>query len=266
MLNAYAFGHFAAAAPLAQKATELDSGNPEPARALAFLYFELGDDNKFFDATAQAAKHWPDSPDIQILLALVNLVQLDAAGSVRHAQRAFDAEPRYDLALKILRNVDLQNGRYNTALARYETTYPELFVPGAPRVDGSNYRAAIDLALVAQKLGDRERASVLLDGAARVIQTIPQRGGAGYGISDVQILALRGGKARALAVLGEAEKAGWRGPLWRYYRDFDPDLDLIRNEPEFKAIFADIERDMARQRAELAKRPRDATIILAPAQ
>ena len=36
---------------------------------------------------------------------------------------------------------------------------------------------------------------------------------------------------------------------WRYYRDFDPNLASIRNEPEFKAVFADIERDMAQQRA-----------------
>jgi hypothetical protein len=49
---------------------------------------------------------------------------------------------------------------------------------------------------------------------------------------------------------------------WRYYRDIDPTLDSIRKEPEFKAIFADIERDMARQRAELAKRPKDAKLEL----
>ena len=52
-------------------------------------------------------------------------------------------------------------------------------------------------------------------------------------------------------------------PLWRYYRDFDPNLASIRNEPEFKAIFADIERDMAQQRARLAARPKDAPLDLA---
>jgi len=62
---------------------------------------------------------------------------------------------------------------------------------------------------------------------------------------------------------GEGTWAGWRGPGWRYYRDFEPTLASIRNEPEFKAIFADIERDMARQRAELAARPRDAPLDLA---
>jgi len=62
--------------------------------------------------------------------------------------------------------------------------------------------------------------------------------------------------------LREAEQVGWRGPFWRYYRDFDPNLASIRDEPEFKDVFADIEHDMARQRAELAKRPKDAPLDL----
>jgi hypothetical protein len=37
----------------------------------------------------------------------------------------------------------------------------------------------------------------------------------------------------------------------------------IRNEPEFKAVFANIERDMAQQRARLARRPKDAALDLA---
>jgi len=36
-----------------------------------------------------------------------------------------------------------------------------------------------------------------------------------------------------------------------------PSFDSIRDEPEFKAIVADIERDMARQRAELEQRPQE---------
>lgn len=47
---------------------------------------------------------------------------------------------------------------------------------------------------------------------------------------------------------------------WLYYRDIDPKLGSIRDEPEFKVVFADIERDMARQRAEIAARPKDAPL------
>jgi hypothetical protein len=138
-------------------------------------------------------------------------------------------------------------------------------VHGAPRIDASNHRVAIDLALVAEKRGDSEWAGVLLDSAARVIRTTPRLGISGYWVADVQIHALRAQKAQALAALRDAERAGWRA-WWRYFRDFDPNLASIRNEPEFKAIFADIERDMAAQRAELAARPNDAPLDVAPAQ
>ena len=266
ILNAYAFDRVADAVPLAQKAMELDSGSPVPSDVLELLYFDLGDDNKLFDMTAQAAKRWPDDAEIQRMLAFVNLLRLDAAGAVRHAQRALDANPRHDLALAILRNADLQTGRYDAALARYEQAYPELFVQGGPRFDVSNHRAAIDLALVFQKRGDSDRAGALLDGAARVIRTTPRLGISGYWVADVAIHALRGQKAQALAALREAARVGWRGPLWRYYRDFDPNLASIRNEPEFKAVFADIAREMAAQRAQLAARPKDAPLDVAPAQ
>ena len=83
----------------------------------------------------------------------------------------------------------------------------------------------------------------------------------GYAVNDVRIHALRGDKSLALAKLREAEQAGWRF-LWRYYRDYDSSLASIRNEPEFKAVFADIERDVAQQRANLAARPKDAPLEL----
>ncbi len=70
----------------------------------------------------------------------------------------------------------------------------------------------------------------------------------------VHIHALRGDTAKALVALREAEIAGWRGFGWRYSRDFDPNLAALRGEPEFKAVFADIETDMARQRQALEKR------------
>ena len=49
-------------------------------------------------------------------------------------------------------------------------------------------------------------------------------------------------------------------PSTAWCRDSDPALAPIRNEPEFKAVFADIERDMAEQRARLAARPKDAPL------
>jgi hypothetical protein len=118
---------------------------------------------------------------------------------------------------------------------------------------------------VLQHTGEGERAKALLDRCEAYLATIPRMGTSGYGIADVVIHALRGDTSTALAKLREAEQAGWR-TSWRYARDFDPNLASIRNEPEFKAVFADIERDMAQQRARLASRPKDAPLDLADKQ
>jgi hypothetical protein len=154
--------------------------------------------------------------------------------------------------LAILRNGDLEEAHPDTAIARYRAAYPELFVAGAPAVDRANLNAAIDLAATYLRQGATGRANLLLDSAAANFAKMPRLGDFGYRISDVHVHALRGEKAKALAALRDAQAAGWHGPLWRYHRDFDPNLASIRSAPEFKAIFGDIERDMAQQRARLA--------------
>ncbi len=254
---AYALNRFADAVPLMQKAVELDPGGPGQLVSLADLYLDLGDESRSFSTIEQAARRLPDDWSIQAWLAVIDLFRRDHAGTVRHAERSLALYPRNPVALVILRDAHLQNGRYEDALARYKKAYPELFVQGAPRLHRLNYGVAVDLAVVLQKRGDTARGRVLLDSAAQAIGKLPRLGNQGYGLRDVQIHALRGDKAKALTALREAEKAGWRSS-WRYARDFDPALASIRSEPEFKAVFTDIERDMARQRAELAGRHKGA--------
>src|SRR6185295_8226209 len=144
-------------------------------------------------------------------------------------------EPRHGEALVLLSNADVKRGDYAGARARYARAYPELFAE-PPKIHIGNYFIAISLVPALQKTAERARASVLLDRIDEVIRTIPRMGDAGYWITDVQIYALRGQKAKALAALRAAEKAGWR-VSWRYFRDFDANLASIRNEPEFKAVF-----------------------------
>jgi TolB-like protein/Flp pilus assembly protein TadD len=264
-LTAYALNRFADAVPLVRKTLELDPEGPGWAWGLASLYLDFGAESESFTTTEQAARHWPDSWGIQQMRATIAQVRHDNAATVQHAERSLALYPRNRGALRMLRDADLQAGRPEPALARYQKAYPELFVQGAPRLDGLNYGVAVDLALVLQERGDTARAVVLLDAATHAIGKLPRLGAVGYGVTDVRIHALHGETARALAALREASTAGWRGPYWGYARDFDPSLASIRNEPEFKAVFADIERDMARQRAELAKRPKDAPLPLGAA-
>jgi hypothetical protein len=207
----------------------------------------------------------PDDYTVLAGSAAINQARGDQQSVVHDAERLLARDSRDAFGLVLLRDHDLQAGRPDLALARYARAYPELVETPSPTVDASNWVAAIGFALVLQSVGKRESARVLLDRSEQVIRTMPRLGGAGYGIGDVQIHALRGDKVKALAALREAATAGWRSD-WRHYREFDRSLASIRNEREFKAIFAAIERDMARQRAELAKRPKDAPLDLNPSR
>ena len=81
---------------------------------------------------------------------------------------------------------------------------------------------AADDALLGERrfdLGDRARAERVLEAYLKYVQSHPRLGIKGYGIGDVESLALLGRKDAALARLREAVDAGWRstwprGPTW----------------------------------------------------
>ena len=267
-LAARAGNDYAAAVPLMERAMVLDPGNAIIAIQLGALYWDLGDDAASDLVLRQAEQRWPDSSVVQFSLALRDLQRRDLDGAAQRARRLLDANPRDRGGLVLLGIVDYRQGRYAIAAERYRKAYPELFATSAPRIDESeywNYWMTYSVAQILQDLGERDRANVLLEGIEAVLRKMPQLGLFGYAPTDAAVLALRGRKREALAALRADQQAGWR-ERWRYYRDVAPAFDSIRDDPEFKAIFADIERDMARQRAELAKRPKDAPLDLDPSR
>ena len=163
-----------------------------------------------------------------------------------------------------IRNQALANNLQSEALAVYLEHYPQLLTEAGEQIDLSNYRAAIDLALVLQEMGDREKADLLLDRADAFIREQPRLGWwGGYWVADVQILALQGKRAEALAALGKAVEEGWRS-LWWYYLRHDPNLELIRDEPEFQSAIAAIEVDMAAQMQRVREMERSGEIAAIP--
>jgi tetratricopeptide (TPR) repeat protein len=263
VITAYALGRPADAVPLARKAMALDPGGTYSVFALAVLLDDLGESREAMQLSVNAARRLPDSNLVQWLAAVLQASAGDWKAASQSARKALAIDPRDGIALHVLAIADLANGDASTARARYAKAYPELLAPEPPRIDSSNYFAALGLAPVLLVTGEDTRARQLLDSSEGAIRRLTRLGLFGYGIADVRIHALRGDKAKALAALREAEQVGWRGPLWRYYRDVDPALASIRDELEFKAVFADIERFMALQRAKLAKLPKDAPLDLA---
>ena len=259
VVHARGFGRLDASIPWFEKAASLDPGRSEVLSRLAITYWELGDDAEAGRWLTRALAIGEGTAYSNFVAALLYLDRGDEESAREHAQRAAELDPRY---VFLIRDHDRRKGDYASARTRYAKSFPELFAKELPAFRDRDAFAAIDLALVLQHTGESERAKALLDRSEAYLQTIPRMGPLGRGFSDVAIHALRGETVMALAKLREAEQAGWR-ELWRYHRDFDPNLASIRNEPEFKAIFAEIERDMAQQRARLAARPRDAPLDLA---
>jgi hypothetical protein len=124
------------------------------------------------------------------------------------------------------------------------------------KIDGSNWQPAIDAALVLLKTDERERAKLLLTRSLRHIQTQPRLGIGGYGVADAQVYALQGEKQKALFALRRAIDEGWRVD-WRYSLKLNPNLESLHDEPEFQAMVAEIEADMAEQLARVREMERN---------
>jgi tetratricopeptide (TPR) repeat protein len=146
----------------------------------------------------------------------------------------------------LLRDRLVAAGRYAEALALFEERFPELLSEGEPAVDARNYRAAIDLAPILSRMGEPERADLLLDRALQQLERRPRLGRRGYLIADVQVYALRGERSKALSALRQAIDEGWRVEWW-YLLHHKPDLLPLRDEPEFQVILTEIESDMTAQ-------------------
>ena len=67
---------------------------------------------------------------------------------------------------------------------------------------------------------------------------------------------MRGEKQKALSALRQAIDEGWRG-FWWYFLKYDPILESLHDEPEFQAMVAEIEADMAQQLANLREMERN---------
>jgi TolB-like protein/Tfp pilus assembly protein PilF len=245
------FNRFDMAAQGFVKAITLDPKRADLYVWLAQLYLDLGEPERASLLLDRANELAPDYNTTAWGRLLLHLYQ-QTTGDWAEDAEAVLAEPigtpwLSHFCAAQLRNQAMAEGRHDEALAIYSKHHPQLLLDVEPVIDLNNYRAAIDLSLVLQMMGDQERASMLLERSAAFIRGQPRLGMfGGYWISDVQILALQGQKAEALAALRLAADEGWRS-LWWYFLQYDPNLESIRSEPVFQAILAEIKADMSAQ-------------------
>jgi TolB-like protein/Tfp pilus assembly protein PilF len=242
------------------KAISLDPGSPLFSAWLGMLFMDLGglDEGEYWikrSIELSPETFWPNHT-----MQLLGVYHGDEGAALNYGRKALELEyypGKFDWPeLTLLRDHELRASRYPEVRALYETNHPELLNRGAPIMHNWNYQAAIDLALVLFRTGEQAHADLLLNRSFQFIQNRPRFGELGYGIADVEIYALQGNKRKALSALRQAIDEGWRY-LWWYFLEHDPNLESLHDEPEYRAMVAEIEADMAAQLAHVREMERN---------
>ena len=230
-----------------RKALALDPDNPLLPTLLGLVFLELADDETAENWINKALRQAPEHSWANGAMAMLQSYRGDSERVRHYADEVLRIEPRwrFGTVLSHGRVRDLRDGNYEEVLNRYESSFPELFGE-TPAVNSVTYRPAIDVAGLLLLSGEAKRAAELLADCQKQIADTIRVGIYGFWVSDVQILALQGKTNAALTALRQAVDQGWRTD-WRYFFYVDPNLDSIREEPEFQAILSDIKKDMAAQ-------------------
>jgi hypothetical protein len=260
-------GDLVTAMKMIRDTRNFDSDDPEIFSLTALHYFDLGD--------VAAAKSWndaalrldPDAPHPRVMAALLHLDREEDTETVAIARELARPDSHYrrstrGVALRILAASDIVAGNNYEIIARYLTHYPELANGTFPRealgvfsLIWEAFLVTLDLASAYQHAGQEAKAESLLSVVASELPHWPRTRERGHGIADVELYALRGEKEKSLAALQEHADQGTRD-MWRWQLLYNPNLESIRDTPEFAAIVAEIEADMAAQLARVREMER----------
>ncbi len=232
------------------KALAVDPTDAFTMAVMAFWYNDLGD----FDT----AERWldrsiiaqPDNGMQKVARLSLEIHRDDMVEATVLANDVYERMQKTDIfggrSLSLLRDIDITNGRFDDALERYETIYPEIVGADTPDINRSNSTTAVEIAYLYIRSGKEEQGRELLEAAIPAIDATPILGLTGSGWGKAQVYALLGRKDEALAELQRGVDAGWRLG-WRNAFDHDAIFDPLRDAPEFAAMRAKIAADMEGQ-------------------
>lgn len=210
--------------------------DPMMGREAIGVYIEFGDTDRV-DAFMQ--NFGSDHPMYPVGAAFQRFMENDFGGVITTFE-ALDqvSDAQAEFVYPILSMASLKLEEYDQAREFLIQANPMLASDTDASVNRFNLRAAVMLAYALRQTNHDRQASDLLTQAWGVVQQMPRTGAAGYGIRDVQILAVQGRKDAALDALREAIDAGFVSQLVYDYWTLDQDalLDNLRDDPRFEAM------------------------------
>ncbi len=257
---AWVTGNFAEAAGWLDRMIELDPDDYELRGSQTYIHVSLGATETAERYIKEGLEMGPDQPAVLAAWGHFQYFTGNREGAVATARSALvnkvdDRWWSHRHFLRFIRDAAIENGNYDESLAWYRQLTPELFEE-SPVIEVNNILKAVDLALLLQLIDQQEQADRLLRAAIDFYDERYMPGSATYplGNAKVDALALQGKKEEALAELRRVIDDGWRS-AWQYSTYLNPNLASLHDDPEFKAMIAEIEADMAAQLERLRKTP-----------
>jgi tetratricopeptide (TPR) repeat protein len=152
--------------------------------------------------------------------------------------------------MRIKRDEALAEGDPESGVLFFAARHPELFRL-QPEITANNIGQATDLALLLKMAGRSKETERLLGSVLNAydqpyLTSTPD--GAGLIPVKAEALAILGEKSKSLTELKRIIDKGWR-LHWRWKTELNPNFIDVRDSEEFRAMVAELEADMARQRS-----------------
>jgi TolB-like protein len=206
-------------------------------------YLALGDDTSAVRCFDALEADIPDALPGARALLLMSRGQYDEAGALIETLVEEGVSPFWK---PVYAELLMHAGRWDKARPLLEEIDPELFgdeewAPSGPRELAWGLMAGY----VLHADGELERADYLFEQSLIAMASMSRTGAVGYGSNDAIIHLVRGDKQKAIAAAREAFQEGEISAGWQLR---SPLLAPLRDEPEWLALVAEIEAELARQR------------------
>jgi len=243
------------------------NSDKNPLYEISLEYLQLGD----YDTALQYNSHYqsvidraPGYMNMERAIALLYLGRRDEAIDVLEPIAAnLMSDGRNALrALAILAGLDIDRGAVDAAVARYDEVRRACVEYEHKR----DQNCPIELLRIAQLSGDEDQVRPVIDEFYESVVHPYIEAGVRFPGQNYRIcyLALTDQHDEALDLL-EAMSLGELltnfGHTWQIARDYDPTFDAIRDHPRFRAVFAKVEVEMAKQLEHVRQMEKDGEIV-----